>query len=214
MIHPEIISYIVVYYSHLFTELERKAMRHYQTAFKLDFNLSDSSPRVQLYFKNGWLSNDPQVLDLLKDGYEAFEFNVVKRVMSQTPEKVYFNNCPKCGQLARTPYARQCRCGHQWRDKIVAQFLLDDAFQITGRPFFIVGKILEGRIDKGNYIDLRRIGINRKPIIEAVEIVTKRREGIAEAYIALGIKDPSEDEKDLIKRKDFRIKPLDIVNER
>ncbi len=30
-------------------------------------------------------------------------------------DKIYMNNCPVCGKLARTPHARQCRhCGHDW----------------------------------------------------------------------------------------------------
>ena len=30
-------------------------------------------------------------------------------------DKVFFNNCPNCGKLARTPKAKQCRfCGYDW----------------------------------------------------------------------------------------------------
>jgi ssDNA-binding Zn-finger/Zn-ribbon topoisomerase 1 len=53
----------------------------------------------------------------IKVGYDSFELNVANRIMEQTPEKVFFNNCPKCNKLARTPRARQCRhCGHSWHD--------------------------------------------------------------------------------------------------
>lgn len=210
----ETIRYIIIYFSHLLTETEGKAMRHYSTAYKFHFAIDASSQRVKTAYENGLLSRDPEVLDLLKDGYEAFELSVVQRIMQETPEKVYFNNCPTCGQLARTPYARQCRCGYQWHHKVVAQFIIDDAFQITGRPFFLIGKLNDGRVDKGNYIDLSRIGINKKPTIEAVEIATKRKDGKAEGYIALGLTDLSQEEKDYIKSKDYQIKPLDILNEK
>lgn len=35
--------------------------------------------------------------------------------MNEIPEKVFFNNCPKCGKLAITPQAKQCRfCSYNW----------------------------------------------------------------------------------------------------
>lgn len=211
--NQETIRYILNYFSYLLTETEGKAMRHSHSLIKLNHDISESSRMARLYYKNGWLSTDPAVLDLLKDGNEAFEQMVAQRIMSRTPEKVFFNNCPKCGQLARTPYARQCRCGYQWHHTLAARFLLDDAFQITGRPFFIVGKLTEGKIERGNFLDLRRIGINHKPIIETVEIVTKRQEGVFGGYIGLGVSDVTDAMKEFIKKKDFRIEPLDILNE-
>ncbi|WP_199538097.1 hypothetical protein [Emticicia sp. C21] len=207
--NKETIRYIFGYFSHLLTEIEKKALRHSQSLMKLNYEISESSRRANIYYEKGWLSKDPIVLDLLKDGDESFELNVVQRIMKETPEKVYFNNCPACGQLARTPYAHQCRCGYQWHHKVVAQFIIDDAFQITGRPFFIIGKLIVGRVDKGNYIDLSRIGIKKKFTIEAVEIATKQREG----YVSLGITGLSQEEKDYIKSKDYRIEELDILNE-
>lgn len=111
----ETTRYIIAYFSSLLTETEKKAMRHSQSLIKLDDDISENSSRANFYYKRGWLSKDKEVLDLLKDGYETFELNVAERIMRETPEKVYFNNCPECGQLARTPYAQQCRCGYQWR---------------------------------------------------------------------------------------------------
>lgn len=189
-------------------------MRHSHSLMKLNYDIAENSSRVKIYYKNGWLSTDPTVLDLLKYGYDTFEENIVQRIMRETPEKVFFNNCSKCGGLARTPYARQCRCGHNWHHTVVAQFVLDEAFQITGRPFFLMGQILEGRVDTNNYLDLRRIGINKKLIINAVEIATKRRNGTIESYIALGLSDLTDTEKEFILKKDFWIEPLDILNER
>jgi len=65
--------------------------------------------------EKGWISSDPEITDHLKNGYEEFEANIVQRIMMESPEEVFFNNCPKCRKLARTPYAKQCRyCAYNW----------------------------------------------------------------------------------------------------
>ena len=43
------------------------------------------------------------------------EEELAKLILDKFRDKVFFNNCPKCEQLARTPSAKQCRfCGHDW----------------------------------------------------------------------------------------------------
>lgn len=65
--------------------------------------------------EKGWLSNNEDVLDLLKDGIDKFRENTAKRIFSEHPEVLNFNYCSECGELARTPFAKQCRsCGHDW----------------------------------------------------------------------------------------------------
>ncbi|WP_153393167.1 hypothetical protein [Chryseobacterium vaccae] len=79
---------------------------------------SEDSQMRQVMIERGWINQDPQVIALLKNGYNEFEQNTMKRIMTEIPEKVFFNNCPECGKLARTPLAKQCRhCGHNWRDE-------------------------------------------------------------------------------------------------
>ncbi len=79
---------------------------------------SDNKYLRRIMLEKGWINNDPETSHLLKNGYEAFELGIVKRIMSETPEKVFFNNCPKCEKLARTPYAKQCRyCGYSWHSE-------------------------------------------------------------------------------------------------
>jgi hypothetical protein len=61
------------------------------------------------------LSNDPQVLLLEAGGLEEFQARTARRIMADHADKVFFNYCPACNALARTPRARQCRfCGHDW----------------------------------------------------------------------------------------------------
>ncbi|AYB35613.1 hypothetical protein D4L85_18900 [Chryseolinea soli] len=110
----ETARYIVTYFSKLLTDLERQAIRHTRSNIKLeDIDLDD--PLMRAYKRNGWLYDDPGVLDLLKHGYDAFEITAANRILSEQRDKVFFNNCPKCGKLARTPQAKQCRhCGWSW----------------------------------------------------------------------------------------------------
>jgi hypothetical protein len=38
----------------------------------------------------------------------------VQRIYEEKNEALFFLSCPLCGALARTPYAKQARCGHRW----------------------------------------------------------------------------------------------------
>lgn len=172
-------SYILKFFSRLLNENEAIAMRHEQSMFKLNtYSDKDKIPAAkQVYLQKGWLSNDPEVLNLLDKGYDIFEFNVADRIIKEHPNKVLFNTCPKCGKLARTPQAKQCRfCGHGWHEKIVATFQVLYAFQISNRPFYLIGELLTGRVKIGMKIDLTILGIGQKPIIEAIDFSLHREE--------------------------------------
>lgn len=110
----EKINYIINYFGHLMTDHEKLALKH-------NMYMSKSSDNITLrnmMTEKGWINNDPEVINLLKQGYEEFEINVINRILSETPEKVFFNNCPKYEKLTRTPYAKQCRyCGYTWRSE-------------------------------------------------------------------------------------------------
>lgn len=109
----ETASYIITYFSNLMTDLEKLALRHHIHIGKTSVN----STMQKMLIEKGWIQTNPNVLDLLKNGYEEFETNVASRIMAETPEKVFLNNCPKCNKLARTPNAKQCRnCEYSWRD--------------------------------------------------------------------------------------------------
>ena len=111
----ETVKYIINYFSNLLSVAEQLAIRHTSTSYKLENSTSNNSNLTRIFKEKGWLTSEQTVLDLLKDGYESFEINVANRILKQYPDKVYFNNCPKCNKLARTPYAKQCRfCGHNW----------------------------------------------------------------------------------------------------
>jgi uncharacterized protein len=106
----EIRKYVMDYFSNLLTENERLAMRHETLMSK------KTSRNSAMLEAKGWLTVSQAVLDLLANGYDAFENAAVHRILTEQADKIFLNNCPKCQKLARTPYAKQCRCGHSWRE--------------------------------------------------------------------------------------------------
>jgi hypothetical protein len=115
-VDKETATYIISYFSELLTENERAALKHHSSTIKLSDN--DNPTFTKMYKQKGWLTDDRIVLDLLKDGYDNFEMQTAKRILADSRDKVFLNKCPKCGLLARTPKAKQCRhCGQNWADK-------------------------------------------------------------------------------------------------
>jgi hypothetical protein len=49
------------------------------------------------------------------NNYEYFKKTIAEKVLREHGDQVFINKCPRCGRLARTPLAKQCRhCGHDW----------------------------------------------------------------------------------------------------
>jgi hypothetical protein len=112
-IDKETARYIIIYFSSLMTGVERLALRHSQSTFKLED--VENEKLTKAYYKNGWLSTDPEVLKLLKDGDDQFMINCAERILKENGDGVFLNYCPNCGRLARTPQAKQCRfCAFDW----------------------------------------------------------------------------------------------------
>ena len=211
----ETAKYIINYFSNLLTSAERMAIKHTSSTFKLENSTSDNTNLTKIYKEKGWITSDQSALDLLKDGYDNFELNVANRIIDQNSDKVFFNNCPKCNRLARTPYARQCRhCGHSWHDLTVAQFKLNSSFQLTGRQFFLLGEITKGEIKQGQFMDLTMLGLNKKPKIEAIEFALKRQDVKVWEDIGLGTNELTEEDKQYLKNVGSFGTPFDIINER
>jgi hypothetical protein len=111
----ETAEYIVTYYFDLMPVKERLAWKHHSSILKLEDN---SNPNLtELYKRKGWITDEQEILDLLKLGYNNFEKITAIKILENYPEKVFFNKCPKCNKLARTPKAKQCRfCGYNWHN--------------------------------------------------------------------------------------------------
>lgn len=111
---PEQANYIIKHYLGLLTEPEMIALKHHRHALKL-YELPDSELRTKIYLRNQWLTDEPEILAQLDEKYVQFILNCAEHILKEHPNEVFFNGCTKCGKLARTPQAKQCRfCGYDW----------------------------------------------------------------------------------------------------
>jgi hypothetical protein len=103
------------------TKQEWLAHKHLAAALKFTQGRSDLAAQQEAKLRPGvrWaMSDDPEVIRLTSNGYEAFVEQTTKRILAEHADEVVLNRCPKCGALARTPKARQCRyCKHDWHDR-------------------------------------------------------------------------------------------------
>ncbi len=60
---------------------------------------------------------EPEILILIENGTKVFYERTATRILIEHREDIFINNCKKCGKLARSPQAKQCRhCGYKWFD--------------------------------------------------------------------------------------------------
>lgn len=107
-------DYIIQHYLHLMSSKEKLAYKHAHSLLKIDQN-EDIDKIKRVYFKVGWLTKDENALSLLNNGLEKFNEDTATRIMRNHASEIFFNYCPNCGKLARTPTAKQCRfCYCDW----------------------------------------------------------------------------------------------------
>ncbi|MDM1046030.1 hypothetical protein HX004_14465 [Myroides sp. 1354] len=111
----ETAHYIVTYFFNLLPYKEKLAWKHYASILKLECN--ENPKAMEMYKSKGWITDDQEILALLKKGYETFEIETAKKIVTRYPTQIFFNTCPKCSKLARTPHAKQCRfCKYTWHN--------------------------------------------------------------------------------------------------
>ena len=114
----DIAHYVVRWYARLMTPVEQRAQRHLFATMKATKGRSDVQAQRKAResaLHSRFLSDDADVLHLTGAGYEAFVERTAARILNGCRNELFFNRCPKCSGLARTPTARQCRfCAHDW----------------------------------------------------------------------------------------------------
>ena len=111
--------YLVRYFGHFMTKREHLAHKHLLGTLKVSHGRSDVAAQIAAKARRHQLkdlfSNDPEVLSLASEGFEAFQLRTAKRIFENHREEIFLNYCRRCGALARTPKAKQCRlCGYDW----------------------------------------------------------------------------------------------------
>lgn len=109
------------HYSYLMTLKEMTAYKHLAAVMKATLGRSDIAAQEEARTSEAfskWLTDDPEVMAMVKDGYGAFVERTSARILSERKEDILLNYCPRCNELARTPKAQQCRfCGCDWHSK-------------------------------------------------------------------------------------------------
>lgn len=97
--------------------MSRLRQRHLFATMKATRGRSDETAQREAQndsIQSRMLSTEPNVLNLAKDGYQQFQLTTAARILRDSADKVFFNYCPACGKLARTPTAKQCRYCSDW----------------------------------------------------------------------------------------------------
>jgi hypothetical protein len=117
-LNSEVARYVVGFHDHLMTDVERRTQRHLFATMKATKGRSGRAAQVEARKSkvlSKLLSDEPNVLQLVRDGHREFEMRTAARILRDSGDKVFLNCCPRCGELARTPTAKQCRCcGNDW----------------------------------------------------------------------------------------------------
>jgi len=150
----DILEYIDRYCSEFRTEKEKAAYNHYFASVKFSKHLNNEKIRERY---NKMTSDDPEVLELLKDGYEVFSKRCADRIYHENYDELNINLCPNCKGIARTPQAKQCRfCGYSWHNpkKLIVLDLDETLVHATSKDIanwdFEVGKY---KVIKRPYLD-------------------------------------------------------------
>ncbi len=109
----ELVDYIINHYSNFFSLREVAAYKH---AFAAEKAGNFKSQELKDKITRDLGINDKDALQLLDNGFLEFKRRSAEKILKDHHDEIVINLCPKCGRLARTPLAKQCRhCGHNWR---------------------------------------------------------------------------------------------------
>ena len=167
----ETAGYIYRHYQHLLGADEKSAVwnLHMKRCGNHRMSAGIVKNALDILQKHGWLKGAEDMTRILEEEDTAFEQRVAERIYALPGYQILINSCLRCGQLARTPLARQCRCcGYSWHNTRVCCFRLQRAYRGKGGLFIMEGSAIEAQPVAGNFIDLRRFGIRSIPGIKDV----------------------------------------------
>jgi hypothetical protein len=149
--------------------------------------------------------------DFLNLTREEAEDTLIQEIKNLRGDKVYWNHCPECHNLARTQFARQCpSCGLKWHDAFKGKFLVKDKFYLKSRNcFYLKGIINEGHIKIGWHISLVEFNLNYKPEIIAIDF-SDSMSSPEDCFVCLGIKIKSDSELAIFTRMNIVERIIDI----
>jgi hypothetical protein len=111
--------YVLGYFSHLANQFERDLMLALNLDHKavmsdspiMKHKLGDERDRIIARITK------PEVVALLPLGRDECHRRIRDRILNDYYDAIFFNRCPACQRLARTPVAQMCpHCGKTWYD--------------------------------------------------------------------------------------------------
>jgi hypothetical protein len=105
-------QYIKRYYSHFIKPEEHSFYNRWRKEVKYYYAI-EQSPHLVEYYKKKYSIEDDHIF-ITDEEYDEYDISVTNRIITEHRDKIFFNYCPVCGTLARTPYAKQCPKGHRW----------------------------------------------------------------------------------------------------
>jgi len=108
-VNPDLAYYVVRYYPNLMTDVEQRANGHLIATLKATMGRDDTGAQEEAKQKKIYrrlISDDPEVLELSRDGLQAFRARTATRILQDHGNDVFLNHCPRCHKLARTPRSK------------------------------------------------------------------------------------------------------------
>jgi len=93
---PNLAAYVVRYYGHFMNKQEQLAHRHLMATEKAT-HLQSSKPL------SGLLSDNPAVLDLIREGGGVFMERTAGRILMEHRSEIFLNYCSRCGGTRKNP---------------------------------------------------------------------------------------------------------------
>ena len=110
---PELIYYIVSYCQDWMLPEEKRALTRVGLSDSGELTMIQAAAaEKKIELRYGF--SDEKTNELVALGETELKKKIAERIYNEH-RKEAINICLKCGGLARTPYAKQCRqCGHDW----------------------------------------------------------------------------------------------------
>ncbi len=99
----EKVRYIIDYFLRVLPDDERLSIFYVLNRLKSNNDFLPFFTIKDTLIKRGFINPDQDLNELHRQGHEAFKERVAAYILKNYADKVYFNNCPECHQLARTP---------------------------------------------------------------------------------------------------------------
>ncbi len=110
----ELADYIVTHYANLLTLPRKMIWKQYQHFLEAT-EMPDIEKILRSVQRYSSSANKSDLTESFDGDYYKFIINCSRELLNKHGADIVINTCPQCGQLARTPLAKQCKhCFFNW----------------------------------------------------------------------------------------------------